>query len=79
MPKRSCYTEQEILGIKSLIKKRKEGVVICGTDKSQSCGVLSEEDWLRSLKPHTKDDQVVAMDEVDLVEKKLMGVSFQLA
>ena len=37
MPKRSCYTEQEILGIKSLIKKRKEGVVICGTDKSQSC------------------------------------------
>ena len=32
-----------------------------------------------SLEPHTKDDQVVAMDEVDLAEKKLMGVSFQLA
>ena len=53
--------------------------MICGTDKSQSCGVLSEVDWLASLEPHTKDDQVVAMDEVDLAEKRLMGVSFQLA
>ena len=80
MPKTSCYTEQEIIGIKSLLKKRKdEGVVICGTDKSQSCGILSEEDWLASLEQHTKDDQVVAMDEVDACEKKLMGASFQLA
>ena len=34
---------------------------------------------MASLEPHTRDDQVVAMDEVDLAEKKLMGASFQLA
>ena len=80
MPKTTCYTEQEVSGIKSLLQKKKdEGVVICGTDKSQSCGVMSEEDWLTSLEPHTKDDQVVAMDEVDSAERKMMGISFQLA
>ena len=80
MPRTSCFTEQEVAGIKSLVKRKKdEGLVICGTDKSQSCGAMSEEDWLASLEPHTRDDQVVAMEEVDSAEKKMMGISFQLA
>ena len=79
MPRISCFTEQEVAGIKSLVKRRKdEGLVISGTDKSQSCGAMSEEDWLASLEPHTRDDQVVEMDEVDNAEKKMMGISFQL-
>mgnify|MGYP001481273901 CR=1 FL=1 len=77
MPRSSCFTEQEAAGIKSLVKRRKdEGLVICGTDKSQSCGAMSEENWLASLEPHTKNDQVVTMDEVDSAERKMMGMFF---
>ena len=80
LPKTTCYTEDEVAGIKSLVRRRKdEGLVICGTDKSQSSGVMSEEEWLASLNQHVGGDQIVAMDEVDDAEKKMTGVSFQLA
>ena len=80
LPKTTCYTQDEIAGIKSLMRKRKnEGVVISGTDKSQSSGIMSEEEWLASLEPHTSGDQVVAIDEVDNAEKKMTGVAFQMA
>ena len=53
LPKTSCYTQEEMAGIKSLVRRRKdEGLVICGTDKSQSSGIMSEEEWLASLEPH---------------------------
>ena len=80
LPKISCYTQEEIAGIKSLVRRRKEeGLVICGTDKSQSSGIMSEREWLASLESHTDGDQIVAMEEVDNAEKKMTGVSFQLA
>ena len=80
LPKTSCYTQEEMAGIKSLVRRRKdEGLVICGTDKSQSSGIMSEEEWLASLEPHTSGDQAVTMDEVENAEKKMTGVSFQLA
>ena len=80
MPKTTCYTQEEVAGIKSLVKRRKEeGIVICGTDKSQSSGIMSKAEWLASLEPHTDGDQIVAMDEVDNAEKKITGVAFQLA
>ena len=46
---------------------------------SQSSGIMAEEDWLASLEPHTSGDQVVTIEEVENAEKKMTGVSFQLA
>ena len=80
LPRISCYTQEEMAGIKSLVRRRKdEGLVICGTDKSQSSGIMTEPEWLASLETHTSGDQVVTIEEVETSEKKLTGVSFQLA
>ena len=66
--------------IKSLKgKKEQEGVVICGTDKSQMAGAMSEEEWLASLGTHTREDPEVTIGEVEEAEKRLMGVAFSLA
>ena len=79
-PRESCYSEEERAGIKALKEKRiNEGLVVCSTDKSQVCGVMSEEEWLASLDVHTKDDPIVSLEEVNEAERKLMGYSFQLA
>ena len=79
-PVDSCYTVEEVEAIKSLKRKKKqEGAVICGTDKSQMTGVMSEEEWLGSLAPHTREDPEVTIGEVEEAEKKLMGVAFSLA
>ena len=78
LPKESCYTEEERVGVRSLVgRRREEGLVVCETDKSQSCGVMAEEQWLESLAPHTTQDPVVAMEEVGKAEKQMMGVAFQ--
>ena len=53
--------------------------MICATDKSQSSGVMAEQEWLNSLEPHVKDDQEASIEEVDQAEKRMMGTSFQLA
>ena len=80
LPKVSCFNEQEKVGLKSLVRRRKQdGLVICATDKSQSCGVMAEQEWLNSLEPHVKDDQEASIEEVDQAEKRMMGTSFQLA
>ena len=80
LPRETCYTAEERTGIQSLKEKRKEvGAVVCSTDKSQVLGVLSEDEWMASMKVHTDQDPVVTMEEVNNVEKQLVGHSFQLA
>ena len=79
-PNESCFTEEERRGIKSLVKKKNEGeVVVCGTDKSQASGAMTEAEWLASLQPHTAADPVVTRDEVDLKEREMTGITMQLS
>ena len=77
-PRETCYSEEERLAIRSLRERRSVRVVVCGTDKSQVCGIMSEEEWMASMEVHTRGDEVVTMEEVDSVEKRLMGFAFQL-
>ena len=79
-PNESCFTEEERRGIKSLVKKKNEGeVVVCGTDKSQASGAMTEAEWLASLQPHTAGDPVVTRDEVDMKEREMTGITMQLS
>ena len=75
-PKTSCYTKEEMQGIKELVRRRKEGeLVVSSTDKSQACGVQSVEEWKASMEPHLAGDPVVTMGEVDTMEREMTGIA----
>ena len=58
------------MGLRCLVRRRKEeGLVIYSSEKFQTCGILSEEEWIRSMEPHTREDPVVDLLEVDAKEK----------
>ena len=74
-PRESCYSAEERKAIMTLKQRREEeGVVVCSTDKSQVCGIMSEEEWMAAMEVHIREDQIVSMEEVDTVEKKLMRI-----
>jgi len=79
-PRTSTHTEEEMVGIKRLVRRRKEGeLVVSSTDKSQACGAQSEEEWKASLAPHMAGHPVVPMAEVDTMERQMTGAAIQVA
>ena len=63
-------TREEWLGLKSLRKKVKEGIiVITETDKSKRFCILTPEQYINSGEEHTKKDKKVNRDQIKKVQK----------
>ena len=71
---KSNLTREEILGLKSLKKRFKEGeIVILPTDKTGLFTVMSRETYLECGKSHTKGDEHIGWEDLKLAQSEING------